>query len=91
MSEFVHKDNSGSLFRNDKGGNDKRPDYRGDLNIGGVLYEIAGWIKEGINGKPKFMSLSVKPKEALAAKPTVWGSERPASKESLDFDDDIAF
>lgn len=55
------RDGSGSLFKNDKDGNDKRPDYRGDLKIDGTVYELAAWIKQGNKGK--FMSLSVKPKE----------------------------
>lgn len=64
---YEHRDGSGSLFKNDKKGNDKAPDYRGDLMIGGTLYELATWIKEGKNGK--FMSLSAKPKEERQEKP----------------------
>ena len=59
---YEPKDGSGSLFKNDKGGNDKRPDYRGDIMLDGKVYELAAWIKEGNKGK--FMSLSGKPKEA---------------------------
>lgn len=59
---FEQKDGSGALFKNDKKGNDRAPDYRGDANVNGELVEIAAWIKEGKNGK--FMSLSFKPKEA---------------------------
>jgi len=58
---YEHKDGSGALFKNDKGDNPARPDYRGDLMIDGTLYEIAAWIKDGNKGK--FMSLSAKPKE----------------------------
>lgn len=58
---WEHKEGSGSLFKNDKKGNDKAPDYRGDLMVGGVLMEIAAWLKEGKNGK--FLSLAVKPKQ----------------------------
>lgn len=61
---YEHKDNSGSLFRNDKGDNPARPDYRGEIKINGVVYELASWIKEGAKGK--FMSLSAKPKEQKA-------------------------
>ena len=68
---YEMKDGSGALFRNDKGDNPARPDYRGDLMIDGTVYEIAGWLKEGAKGK--FLSLSVKPKEAKpeAKKPPV--------------------
>lgn len=58
---FEHKPGSGSLFRNDKKGNDRAPDYRGVANIDGELFELAGWIKECSKGK--FLSLSLKPKE----------------------------
>jgi hypothetical protein len=41
------KPNTGMLFRNDnKQNNPKTPDYRGDLNVAGLNYEVAGWINE---------------------------------------------
>jgi hypothetical protein len=61
MTDFQQRDMSGVLFKNDKNGNDKRPDYRGEITIHGALFELAAWIKEGKKGK--FMSLSIKPKE----------------------------
>ena len=60
---FEQKPGSGALFKNDKKGNDNAPDYRGTANIGGVTFQIAGWIKRS-DGKPPFMSLSIKEKEA---------------------------
>lgn len=57
---YEPKDGSGALFRNDKGDNPSRPDYRGDIRIDGTDYELAAWIKEGKKGK--FMSLAAKPK-----------------------------
>ena len=60
--------NSGILTRNDKGGNENRPDYRGSINVDGVEYWLSAWIKEGREGTKlagqKYMSLSVQPKEA---------------------------
>lgn len=55
------KDGQGSLFRNEKREKDSQPNARGEAMIGGVLYEIASWTKEGRKGK--FQSLSFKPKE----------------------------
>lgn len=59
--------NRGNLFRNDKGGNDARPDYRGSLDVDGVQYWVSAWIKvAGPNSKTpgqKFLSLSIEPKE----------------------------
>ena len=53
--------NRGALFRNAKEGNDKRPDYRGPLNVNGEEFEMAAWLRESKNGK-KFLSISVQPK-----------------------------
>lgn len=54
---FEQRDNSGALFKNDKGGVETRPDYKGKALIDGVENEISAWIKKDRNGKP-FMSLS---------------------------------
>ena len=78
---YDHKDNSGSLFKNDKGDNPSRPDYRGDCKIGGEVYEIAAWIKDGKNGK--FMSLSFKPKQDRTGATQSGGGETAPAKEDL--------
>ena len=60
--------NRGLLSRNDKQGNEARPDYRGSINVAGVEYWISGWLREGREGTKlqgqKYMSLSVQPKDA---------------------------
>lgn len=66
---YEHKDGSGTLFKADQKGNERAPSFRGELMLGGTLYELAAWIKEGRSGK--FFSLSAKPKKA-----------RPAEKDS---------
>lgn len=61
---YTPKEGSGALFKNDKADNPARPDYRGDILLGGVLYEISGWIKPHPSKEgEKLMSLSGKPKE----------------------------
>jgi hypothetical protein len=61
---YQPKDGSGALFKNDKGDNPARPDYRGDVMVGGVLYELSAWIKPlPSDASKKFMSLSAKPKD----------------------------
>jgi hypothetical protein len=61
---YQPKEGSGALFKNDKGDNPARPDYRGDIMLGGVLYEVSGWIKpHPSKDGERFMSLSGKPKE----------------------------
>lgn len=55
---YEQKDNSGALFKNDKAGNPKRPDYKGKLMVAGKNYQVSGWIRESKQGD-KFLSLSV--------------------------------
>lgn len=82
---YQQRDMSGQLFKNDKGDNPKRPDYRGSITIGGVEYELAAWIKEGQRGK--FMSLNAKVKEARQEKPqTISNNMQPD-----EFDDSLPF
>lgn len=50
--------NQGVLFQNDKDGNEKRPDYKGKLNVNGKNLEIAGWKRLSKKGQP-FLSLKV--------------------------------
>ena len=54
MAEY-DKTNTGTLNKNDKGDNEKRPDYKGKIDIEGTLYWLSGWIREGNDGK--FLSL----------------------------------
>ena len=58
---FELKEGQGTLFKNDKKGNDKAPDYRGELSLAGEMFKIAGWLKDGKNGK--WMSLKAEPKD----------------------------
>ena len=50
-----------ALFKNDKDGNEKRPDYRGTMMIAGVEYDLSAWIKTSKNGN-KFMAGQVQPR-----------------------------
>jgi hypothetical protein len=47
----------GALFRNDKGGNPNRPDYRGNCVINGQRYKISAWIRKARSGMT-FMSMA---------------------------------
>jgi hypothetical protein len=70
MTEY-DRTNSGLLAKNDKQGNEARPDYRGSINVDGREYWLSAWIKQGRDGTKlagqKYMSLSVKPKDEQAA------------------------
>lgn len=49
--------NSGVLFKNDKKGNEKAPDYKGKINVNGKDYDLAGWLREGKTGN--FLSVKI--------------------------------
>lgn len=66
---YVLNDGQGSLFKNDKGGNDRRPDYRGSLNIGGTIYRLSAWVRDSQKGG-KFLSLSAEEEAEKPAAPT---------------------
>lgn len=87
---YTPKEGSGSLFKNDKGDNAARPDYRGDLMVGGVLYEVAGWVKPlPSDSEKRFMSLSAKVKESRTAKPSHDAAKaRQLPKQGSGFDDE---
>ena len=80
MAEYQMKDMTGSLFVNDKGDNDKRPDMRGDVMINGVKFSISAWNNESKAGK-----------KYLGVKVCEW-QEKPASNGAGQaMDDEIPF
>ena len=78
------RDNSGVLFRSDKKENERAPDYKGNITVGGQDYWLSAWIKEGKSGK--FMGLAVSPKEEYKPKT----SERSKAT-SFDNAEDLPF
>ena len=48
----------GVLFINDRKNNERQPDYRGKIQIQGVEYELAGWLKTSKAGN-QFISVSL--------------------------------
>lgn len=74
MSDYQQRDNSGSLFRNNKKEEDNHPDYNGSCMIDGVEYWMNAWLKESKKGT-KFMSFSFKPKEGGSKSSSRGGSE----------------
>jgi uncharacterized protein (DUF736 family) len=82
MADYDNTDR-GVLFKNDKEGNDSRPDYKGNINVDGTEYFLSAWIKTS-KGGDKFMSLSVQPKEVL-------GKMKTKPKAPVGEDGDIPF
>lgn len=100
---FELKPGTGNLFKNDKDGNEARPDYKGELKLeNGETIRLAAWIKEGQKGK--FMSIRVdKPREQSFSGGRDEGvargggggggsqSERSGHRQAFDLDDDLPF
>jgi hypothetical protein len=75
MSDFIHKEGSGSMFPQQKK-TDKSPDFKGEIMIAGNIYELAGWNKQGAN--KAYISLSAQVKGSFkTSKP-----DAPAKTES---------
>ena len=53
--------NRGVLFKNDKRGNEKAPDYRGSAVIDNIDLNISAWIKRSQKTGDAFMSLKFEP------------------------------
>jgi hypothetical protein len=82
------------LFKNDKGGNEKRPDYRGEVRINGVDYKLSGWLAEAKNGSGKYIRGVVERKDGVPARPsqpavgktvTIPGIGREETEDKIDF------
>jgi hypothetical protein len=58
---YEQRDNSGTIFVNDRKEKETHPDRSGTAMIDGVMYYVSGWIKEGAKGK--FLSLAFKRKD----------------------------
>jgi hypothetical protein len=92
MNGDYDNSNTGALFKNDKQGNAKRPDYKGSLNVDGTEYRISAWLRTSKKGD-KYMGLAIQPKEEaeMAARPN--GTPPPPSQERQTdpFNDEVPF
>lgn len=78
---YEQRDNSGSIFKNDKKTSDSHPNGTGKAMIGSVMYYVSAWTKEGAKGK--FQSLSFKPVDESSSSLKPQQKSQPES----DFDD----
>ena len=85
---YEQKENSGSLFKNDKKTADNHPNATGSALIGGVEYWVSAWTKKDKNGNP-WQSLSFRRKDDVRQKEP---AKEPAKAGSFqDMDSDIPF
>lgn len=78
--------NRGAIFKNEDKQQDNHPDYKGSLNVNGVDLWVSGWLKTSEKTGKKFLSLSVKPKDAAPVKQ----ASKPKSND-FDMDSDVPF
>lgn len=71
--------NRGALFLNDKGGNDKAPNYKGSITVDGVEYWCSLWKQTSKKGDV-YLSVSVQPKEQQHCKQPSAGA-RPQERQ----------
>jgi len=84
---YETKDNSGSIFANDKKESANHPDGKGSAMIGGVEYWVSSWNKKTQEGKP-WRSLAFTPKNAAAPAPRQAAPAKvPAGSVGSGFDD----
>jgi hypothetical protein len=86
MTQQYDNNLTGVLFKNDKGDNEKRPDYKGSAEIEGVHYWVSSWIRDGAKGK--FMSMKYEKKEQQPSGSTP--APKPPAQDEID-DLDIPF
>jgi hypothetical protein len=56
--------NRGAIWKNDDKQNDKHPDFKGSLNVGGVEYWVSAWKRRADqSAKAPALSFSIKPKD----------------------------
>lgn len=88
---YEQKDNSGSLFKNDRKQQPNHPDYKGSALIGGQEFWMSAWIKNADNpDKKTFMSFAFEPKEARDGGP-VMDQGQQGRDTSGNLDDEIPF
>src|SRR5687768_15545217 len=60
QQQYQQKDNSGSVFKNDRRDKETQPHARGKAMVAGVWYWVSAWTKEARDGS-KFQSLAFEP------------------------------
>lgn len=87
MSQQYDNNLSGVLFKNEKDGNEKRPDYKGSAEIEAVQYWVSAWIRDGAKGR--FMSMKYEAKEKQQDQQSQ--APKPAPVDEFDDGLDIPF
>lgn len=90
---YEQRDNSGSIFKNDRKEKDTHPDRTGTAMIDGVMYYVSGWLKTSTKGQ--FLSVAFKRKEEQREQPQSISQRAQATikqpAKNFDMDDEIPF
>lgn len=86
---YEMKDNSGSLFKNDKREKDTHPNVRGSARIDGVDYWVDAWTNT-TNAGDKYQSLKFKRKDQASPR-TDQQPQQFQSASQFDDDSDVPF
>lgn len=77
----MSKENSGALFKNNEKTKETQPDFRGNITINGVDYQLSAWKNISKRDGKTYLSLQASTKQGFAKK-----------ENKTDFlDDDIGF
>ena len=76
-----------ALFKNDKKGNERAPEYKGSITVDGQKYWLSAWIRESKSGM-KFMSGAAQLAE-VPPQPPAAPAPKPQVKNAADIDDDL--
>lgn len=91
MSELNVDPGNVVIFKNDKGGVEKRPDYRGALKTpDGQHLDVALWLSESGSGV-KYLSGKVQPPRENGGQTTTAEAAQAAAGARAPADDDIPF
>ena len=84
MAEYTNE-STFVLFKNDKGDNPKRPDYRGKLYLNGEEFKLSAWIREQKDGSGKKYMRGVIERDEQAKQAPALPPGIPAPTEDVPF------
>jgi uncharacterized protein (DUF736 family) len=87
MTDYIRKNQKGTLFKNNRKESENQPDYNGNAKVGDVEYSLSAWINESAKGN-KYLSISFTSEEELKAKGI--GKQQEPVQNTIP-DDDIPF
>ena len=79
---YENRPGQGALFPHDKQGNPNRPDYSGNINIGGKEYDISAWFKTSRAGNQYLSITATEPYQQQAPQPQYQQPQQPYQQQA---------